>query len=121
MRKGLRTGTWGAQPVDGLDVSSEDHVMTKKRFSSFHETELDQVLTDTGVDTLVVADVRTDFCVESTVRDAFFRDFDVVVARDAVAGFFPDLHDASLRVMDTVFASVQDVVDITGKTAEATA
>lgn len=114
--EGLRVGTWGAQPVEGLAVSTEDRVVTKKRFSSFHETDLDQVLADAGVDALAVAGVRTDFCVESTVRDAFFRDLEVVIVRDAVAGFFPDLHEASLRVMDTVFASVQDVATIISST-----
>ena len=56
-----------------------------------------------------MAGVRTDFCVESTVRDAFFRDLEVVVARDAVAGYFPDLHENSLRVMGTVFARIESV------------
>lgn len=112
--EGLRVGTWGAEPVDGLDVRGEDLVVTKARFSSFHDTDLDRVLAAAGVDTLVVAGVRTDFCVESTVRDAFFRDLRVVIARDAVAGFFVDLHEASLRVMGTVFADVQDVAVITG-------
>ncbi|MBO0851473.1 MAG: isochorismatase family protein, partial [Pseudonocardia sp.] len=50
--------------------------------------------------------VRTDFCVESTVRDAFMRDFEVVLVRDAVAGYFPDLHENSLRAQGTVFADV---------------
>lgn len=113
--EGLRTGTWGANPVDGLDVSPADAVVTKKRFSSFYGTDLDRVLAQAGVNALVVAGVRTDFCIESTVRDAFFRDLDVVIARDAVAGFFPDLHDASLRVMSTVFARVQDVDEISGR------
>ena len=110
--EGLRVGSWGAQAVDGLDIAPDDVVVTKKRFSSFHETDLDQVLAAATVDTLVIAGVRTDFCVESTVRDAFFRDLEVVVARDAVAGFFPDLHEASLRVMGTVFAGIQDVSEI---------
>lgn len=116
--EGLRVGTWGARPVEGLDESPQDHVVTKKRFSSFHETDLDRVLTDLGVNRLAVAGVRTDFCVESTVRDAFFRDLEVVVAEDAVAGFFPDLHESSLRVMGTVFAHVHDVTTILGADPE---
>lgn len=116
--EGLRIGTWGAQPVEGLDESPEDHVVTKKRFSSFHGTDLDRVLADVGVDTLVVTGVRTDFCVESTVRDAFFRDLEVVIAEDGVAGFVPDLHQASLRVMGTVFARVRPVGAIIGADLE---
>lgn len=104
--RGLRRGTWGAEPVAGLDVRPGDHVVVKPRFSAFHRTSLDDLLARLAVDTLVMAGVRTDFCVESTVRDAFFRDLRVVVARDAVAGYVEELHAASLRLMGTVFAEV---------------
>jgi ureidoacrylate peracid hydrolase len=106
---GLRGGTWGAELVEGLDVEPGDVQVTKPRFSGFYETELEETLRGLGVTTLVTAGVRTDFCVESTVRDAFFRDFDVVVAEDAVAGYFAELHDNSLRLMQTVFARVAPV------------
>jgi len=102
---GLRPGTWGWQILDGLDYdASADTVIEKRRFSAFHETGLTAALGDAEV--LVVGGVRTDFCVESTVRDAFFRDYDVFVVRDAVAGFVPALHEHSLRLMNTVFAQV---------------
>lgn len=106
---GLRQGTWGAELVDGLAVEPGDAQVSKARFSSFYDTTLEDTLRRLGVTTLVTAGVRTDFCVESTVRDAFFRDFDVVVAEDAVAGYFADLHDNSLRLMQTVFARVAPV------------
>lgn len=104
---GLRAGTWGSDLVSELDVRPEDAVVVKPRFSAFYRTELDEALA--GVTRITVAGVRTDFCVESTVRDAFFRDFEVVVARDAVAGYFPELHENSLRVMGTVFARIDSV------------
>ncbi|KRV47858.1 hypothetical protein AQ490_05725 [Wenjunlia vitaminophila] len=104
--RGLRRGTWGAQPLAGLDRRPEDHRVTKPRFSAFHRTDLAALLGELGVGTLVVAGVRTDFCVESTVRDAFFRDLRAVVAADAVAGYVEDLHRNSLRLMGTVFAEV---------------
>jgi len=106
---GLRTGTWGSEPVDGLEVAESDHVVVKKRFSAFYRTSLAELLERLDVDTIVLAGVRTDFCIESTVRDAFFRDLRVVVADDAVAGYFDELHRFSLRVMGTVFADVQPV------------
>lgn len=109
--EGLRRGSWGAELLDELDVEPADVVVDKPRFSAFYRTSLDAVLDDAGIDTLVLAGVRTDFCVESTVRDAFFRDLDAFVAADAVAGYFPQLHEHSLRVMDTVFARVISAQD----------
>lgn len=110
--EGLRRGTWGAQLVDGLDVSPTDPIVEKRRFSAFFETDLERIVRDAGATALVVAGVRTDFCVESTVRDAMFRDLEVVVPREAVAGYVADLHEHSLRLMGTVFAWVSPVDDV---------
>ncbi|GAA1871313.1 cysteine hydrolase family protein [Actinomadura bangladeshensis] len=109
--QGLRRGTWGCELVAGLDRAPGDHEIVKPRFDAFHRTGLDDLLRDLGVETLVMAGVRTDFCVESTVRAAFFRDLKAVVAREAVAGYFEDLHLNSLRLMATVFANVVSVND----------
>jgi ureidoacrylate peracid hydrolase len=105
-KAGLRPGTWGAALLDGLDARPEDLVVEKQRFSAFHETGLADALA--GVETLVVGGVRTDFCVESTVRDAFFHDHDVFVVADATAGYVAHLHEHSLQLMNTVFAQVVD-------------
>jgi ureidoacrylate peracid hydrolase len=107
---GLRPGGWGVQILDALDVDpARDTIVEKRRFSAFHETTLERTLTDAGAETLVVGGVRTDFCVESTVRDAFFRDYDVFVVEPATAGYVPALHEHSLRLMNTVFAQLVDV------------
>lgn len=104
--EGLRAGTWGAQIVDGVELGSRDIHVTKRRFSAFFDTELHDVLQERDVDRLYVLGVRTDFCVESTVRDAFFRDYDVTVVSDGVRGYVEAMHDASIAVMSTVFARV---------------
>lgn len=106
--EGLRRGSWGAELLDGLQTDADDVVLDKTRFSSFYGTDLERLLGERGIGTLVVAGVRTDFCVESTVRDAFFRDMRVVVVRPAVAGYIPALHEHSLALMGTVFAQVVD-------------
>ncbi len=106
---GLRSGEWGSRLLDTLDADRRDREVVKTRFSAFHRTRFESLLAEWGVDTLVLAGVRTDFCIESTARDAFFRDLRVVIAREAVAGYFDDLHSASLRVLDTVFADVEPV------------
>ena len=107
--RGLRRGSWGGELVAGLDRAPGDHEVVKPRFDAFHRTGLEELLRDLGVGTLVVAGVRTDFCVESTVRAAFFRDLKAVVPREAVAGYVEDLHLNSLRLMGTVFADVVSV------------
>jgi len=109
---GLRRNSWGAELVDGLEVKEGDYVVEKKRFSAFFNTTLDELLKELGVTHLLVAGVRTDFCVESTVRDAFFRDYRVVVVKDCVAGYVPDLHENAIKTMGTVFSSIMSLEEI---------
>jgi len=121
--EGLRAGTWGVELVDGVDVGDGDVFIAKKRFSGFFRTELEDILRARNVGRLYLAGVRTDYCVESTVRDAFFRDYDIVVVRDCVAGYFPQLHESSLTEMGTLFArivGVDDAVAMLGSPVAAT-
>lgn len=111
-KEGLRRNTWGSEIVSELDVKAQDFIVEKKRFSAFHKTELNQILQDLGIVQLIIGGVRTDFCVESTVRDAFFHDYEVTVMADGVAGYIQHLHEGSLKVMNTVFARVVNSKEI---------
>jgi ureidoacrylate peracid hydrolase len=119
--EGLRRGTWGAEALEGLEVRPSDWVVEKRRFSAFYASDLEERLRQAEVSRLLVAGVSTDFCVESTVRDAFFRDFDVLVIRDGVAGYRPALHDGALETMGTVFARVISTDEALGSVTDATA
>ena len=94
-----RVGTLGAdfygpQPLEG------ELVIEKARYSAFLGTDLDARLKALGVDTLVVAGLTTECCVDSTVRDAFSLDYHVFVVADACAAYEADIHAASLKVME---------------------
>jgi nicotinamidase-related amidase len=91
---GLRPGTWGVQLVD--DLPRTDYVVEKPRASAFYATPLEVLLRGLAVETVVVVGCYTNQCVEATVRDAWARDYRVVVVTDAVAAFDPGLHAAAL-------------------------
>ncbi|KRA70553.1 isochorismatase [Caulobacter sp. Root656] len=97
---------YGPQPAPG------EPVVRKTRYSAFVGTDLDQRLRDMGVDTLVVAGLTTECCVDSTVRDAFDLDYHVFVAADACAAYETDLHEASLKVMELNSAILTDTAAI---------
>jgi ureidoacrylate peracid hydrolase len=92
-------GTWHAELVPSLKEVSrpEDYFIVKHRFSMFYSTTLDSVLRMLSISHLIVSGVATNVCVESTVRDAYYRDFDVTVIEDCVAGTMLDLHQATLK------------------------
>jgi nicotinamidase-related amidase len=108
----LLDGSWGAQLFDGLGRLPDDIVITKKRPSAFFDTDLRIVLRGLAIDRLIVGGVSTNWAVESTVRDGHSHDLQMVVVREAVGTPFADLHEASLRSMASVFASVVSLDEI---------
>ena len=59
-----------------------DLQMHKRACDSFYETELADVLERHGVQQLIVTGCATDFCVDTTIRAAASRDYEVVVVED---------------------------------------
>jgi nicotinamidase-related amidase len=77
-------GTRDWEISDELKPAPEDIILDKQRYSAFYNTNLEVLLRGLGVTLLVVTGVTTNICVESTIRDAFFRDFKVTVIEDCV-------------------------------------
>ena len=103
--------TWNTNIVTELTPAPGDVVMYKHRYSGFYETELDNVLRDRGVSNLIVTGATTSVCVESTVRDAVFRDYHCLVLEDCTAEPIAfdsprSNHEASLLVLELLFASI---------------
>jgi ureidoacrylate peracid hydrolase len=93
--------TWNTDIVWALAPEPTDVVLYKHRFSGFFETELDAVLKRLGAKFLIVTGCTTSICVESTIRDAMFRDYSCVLLEDCTVeppGRDTDRsnHDASL-------------------------
>jgi ureidoacrylate peracid hydrolase len=105
--------TWNTDIVDGLQPHEDDVVLYKHRYSGFYETDLDAQLRARRIDTLIVVGATTSVCVESTVRDAMFRDYHCLVVEDCtaepIASDAPRTnHEASLAVLELLFAWITD-------------
>lgn len=91
-------GTWGHQIVDELQPGAGELVIKKHRSDGFHQTNLDLILRDNGIKTVIATGVVTEGCVDSTVRSALFHDYYAVVPTDCVASQVRAKHDASLLI-----------------------
>jgi len=109
---------WGELIVEGTDdhellpelgIRDEDTIVPKRRYSAFHETDLDGLLRRCGVRDLAIAGVMTNLCVETSARDAFVRDYQVRVLMDATATVTDAMQEASLVNLAYGFAHVQTV------------
>jgi ureidoacrylate peracid hydrolase len=88
-------------------------IVPKHRYSGFFETNLDGILRDRGIEYLVVTGCTTSVCVESTIRDAMFRDYHCLLLEDCtgepIANNQPrSNHEASLLTIQLLFGWVSN-------------
>jgi ureidoacrylate peracid hydrolase len=97
----------GTAPIlDALAPEPGDIVLDKPRWDAFHFTALEPILRNLGAQRLVVAGLQTNVCVESTVRSAMMRNFEVAVPDDAVSTDGEDLHFNALNAMRVLYVEV---------------
>src|SRR5438309_7012821 len=104
---------WGTDIVNELKPQSGDITIYKTRFSGFYQTDLDATLKKLGLKYLIMAGVTTSICVDSTVRDAMFRDYLCVLLKDCmsepIGSNLPrSNHEASLLSVEVLLGWVSD-------------
>ena len=105
--------TWNTDIVPELKPQAGESVLYKHRFSGFYQTELDAILKNLGIKYLIFTGCTTSVCVESTVRDAMFRDYLSLLLADCMGepignGLPRSNHEASLLLIQTLFGWVSD-------------
>ena len=108
-RDNLTVGAPGHRLFDGLDVQPGDLQATKSRFSAFipGKSDLPEQLAARGIENVAIAGMLTNFCCETSARDAMMLDFKVVMVSDANAARFKEDHEIGFS---TVYQSFGDVL-----------
>jgi len=122
---GVMAGWWRDTVREGTDdarlhrevaaVGAGLPVLRKTRYSVFRGTGLEERLRDLGVRRVALAGVMTHLCVETSAREAFVRDFEVVLATDATATASESLHLGSLRALGHGFAFLARTGELLGR------
>jgi nicotinamidase-related amidase len=89
-----------------------EKVILKHRYSAFYNTDLETVLRCLKIEDLVVTGIMTNLCCESTVRDAYYRDYRVFVLADGTGSLTEEMHLASLLNLAFGFSFVTTADDI---------
>lgn len=97
LKEGLRRNSWGGEIVDGLKSKKNDFIIEKSRFTAFYNTNMEIVLKSLKAETLFFTGVATNVCVESSIRDAFFRDYQCVLVEDCCKAWNEEFHLATIR------------------------
>ena len=103
----LIRGTWDADIVDELSRGEDGVVVDKSRFDGFYNTDLEILLKRIGGKRLVVTGIVTNVCVETTVRAATVRDFDVTVLEDCCSTYTAEHQQGAFNALESyMFARV---------------
>ena len=100
--------TWNTDIIPQLQPQPDDIIIYKNRFNRFYQTTLDSILQSLEIKYLIITGCTTSICVESTVRDAAFRNYLPIVLEDCTAepignGLPRSNHEASLLLIKTSF------------------
>ena len=121
-RSGVHDMFWSGNPAYAIrrELAPLDGelIVQKQTFGAFNSVDLEPILRERGIDTLVMTGITTNCCVETTARDAADRGFGVAIVAEATADYDEAAHDASLRAFHwnfgPVLASVDDVLTTVG-------
>ena len=86
-------GSWGADFVEEVAPQAGDIVLEGKRgLDAFASTNLDFILRSKGIETVALGGFLTNCCVESTMRSAYEKGFEVVTLTDCVGATSAEEH-----------------------------
>jgi nicotinamidase-related amidase len=105
----LVRGEPGHDIIPELYPIAGEPVIDKPGKGAFYQTDLELMLKNRSIETLLVCGVTTEVCVNTTVREANDRGFRCVVLSDCCASYFPDFHSAGLAMIKAqggIFGSV---------------
>lgn len=108
----LTHGTWDYELVGELQPQASEHVVAKARYSGFCGTDLDNILRARNVRHLIFTGIATNVCVESTLREAYHREYFCVLVADATQ------HSGPSFMQDAVVYSVETFLGWVTTTAE---
>lgn len=111
----LTKGNRDFELVESLSVEQSDLVVPKTRYSGFTGTNLDLLLRERNIRTLIVTGIASNVCAESTIREALFREYFCVLVYDATQQSGPAfIHDAVIYNVETFLGWVSSTDAVCG-------
>jgi len=102
----FKKGSFGSQIIAELSPQPGDYIVEKHSMNAFYNTDLEDVLKGLKCNLLIFAGVATNLCVETTVRGASDRGYNIKVLGDCVASFDAEAHKFSINVIMPMLGEV---------------
>ena len=115
--EGMRRDSRAFRLWPTLDVRAEDHRVVKRRYSAFIQgsSDIENVLRDNGIETIIVTGVATNVCCESTARDAMMLNYRSLMVSDGCATMTDAEHAATLGNFYLFFGDVQTTDELVAR------
>jgi len=104
-------GTKGAEVIPELAPQEGDFVIPKRRYSGFFGTDLHLLLTELGVDTVIMTGLHAHMCVRHTTADAYYWGYKIIVPTDATDSFTEEDYEYGIRYLKDVYGAQLTTVD----------
>lgn len=98
-------GTKGAEVIPELGPCQGDYIVPKRRYSGFFHTDLDLLLKELGVDTVIMTGLHTHMCVRHTSADAYQLGYEVWACSDATNSFTKEDYDYGIKYLKEVYGA----------------
>lgn len=101
--------------LNELRPMNDEVVITKDDPDIFQGTGLDALLREDGINTLIMAGVLTNECVEASVIQACENEYRVVLVEDSTAAFSKAIHEKALDLIqnkDVIITSTEDIINL---------
>lgn len=110
-------GSREAEVLDEIRPRGDEIVLQKTTGGVFNSTNIDYILRNIGIETLIVTGVVTNGCVETAVRDAADHSYKVILVPDACAAFSDELHENALASVGSKMCNLRSSEDVLAELA----
>ncbi|OLS33277.1 MAG: Isochorismatase [Candidatus Heimdallarchaeota archaeon AB_125] len=107
----IEDGTPEAEISNLLNTEGSE-IIKKSRYSAFEKTNLEELLHNKGVKQIIITGIMSHLCCETTARDAFMKDFEVIYIVDATATYTEKLHLGTIRAISHGFGRCESTEEI---------
>lgn len=98
-------GTKGAEIIPELGPEKGDYIVEKRRYSGFFHTDLDLLLRELGVKTVILSGLHAHMCVRHTAADAYMLGYEVVAASDCMDSFTKEDYEYGIKYLHDVYGA----------------
>ncbi|HLD41769.1 MAG TPA: isochorismatase family cysteine hydrolase [archaeon] len=95
-------GTKGAEIINDLKPERGESVVDRSRHNGFLDSRLGKILEKLNVDCLVFCGVNTNICVRATAMEGYYRDYEIVIAKDCTGTSDRRIHEFTLNDMENI-------------------